>query len=173
MKKWVKYLISIIGILAILCTAGCNLQHQSLSGAYKMPNSTDDNTEQPDYFYFRKNGKVLQCTPKVNSTNKNSDTEYWYGDAYRGTWKSLGNNEYQIKLHDVYDNDYYTFKAKVKGNKLITYSNAKTAKYRWDGYSGKRQPYMTYSDYMTMFNEAKKSDQKSIQENGFTKPDNP
>ncbi|WP_288659354.1 hypothetical protein [uncultured Limosilactobacillus sp.] len=31
---------------------------------------------------------------------------------------------------------------------------------------------MTYDDFLDMFNKAKKSEQKSIQENGYAQPDN-
>lgn len=150
-------------------------EKQALTGVYKINdkyNKTDDGTPQPSYWYFKKNGKLLRCTPQVNSTNQNSDTDLWYGDADRGTWKSLGNNMFELKIHDVYDNDYYTIKAKLSGNKLYTYSNSKNAKYSWSADVNTKQSSMTYSDFMDMFNKAKDSDQKGIQESGYTKPDN-
>lgn len=150
-------------------------EKQALTGVYKISdkyNKTDDGTPQPSYWYFKKNGKLLHCTPQVNSTNQNSDTDLWYGDADRGTWKSLGNNMFELKMHDVYDNDYYTIKAKLSGNKLYTYSNSKNAKYSWSADVNTKQSSMTYSDFMDMFNKAKDSDQKGIQESGYTKPDN-
>ena len=46
-----------------------------------------------------------------------------------------------------------------------------TPTYEWD-----LDPYtkidMTYDDFLDMFNKAKKSEQKSIQENGYAQPDN-
>lgn len=150
-------------------------EKQALTGVYKISdkyNKTDDGTPQPSYWYFKKNGKLLHCTPQVNSTNQNSDTDLWYGEADRGTWKSLGNNMFELKMHDVYDNDYYTIKAKLSGNKLYTYSNSKNAKYSWSADVNTKQSSMTYSDFMDMFNKAKDSDQKGIQESGYTKPDN-
>ena len=150
-------------------------EKQALTGVYKISdkyNKTDDGTPQPSYWYFKKNGKLLHCTPQVNSTNQNSDTDLWYGEADRGTWKSLGNNMFELKMHDVYDNDYYIIKAKLSGNKLYTYSNSKNAKYSWSADVNTKQSSMTYSDFMDMFNKAKDSDQKGIQESGYTKPDN-
>lgn len=150
-------------------------QEKTLIGAYKLDDKyskNDDGTPQPSYWYFKKNGKLLRCTPQVNSTNQNSDTDFWYGDADRGTWKSLGNNMFELKMHDVYDNDYYTIKAKLNGNKLYTYSNSKNAKYSWSADTNTKQSSMTYSDFMDMFDKAKDSDQQGIQENGYAKPDN-
>lgn len=42
----------------------------------------------------------------------------------------------------------------------------------WVDKDNYKQPDMTYSDFMDMFNKAKDSDQKKIQENGYAKPDN-
>ena len=180
--KWIISLLLLITIGLVGCSGkqgkeATNAQQdkQVLTGVYKLSdkyNKTDDGTPQPGYWYFKKNGKLLRCTPQVNSTNQNSDTDFWYGDAYRGTWKSLGNNMFELKLHDVYDNDYYTIKAKLSGSKLHTYANSRNAKYEWDADDNYKQPDMTYSDFMDMFNKAKDSDQKRIQENGYAKPDN-
>mgnify|MGYP005783421153 CR=1 FL=1 len=180
--KWIIPLLFLITIGLVGCSGkqgkgATNAQQdkQVLSGVYKTDDKytkTDDGTLQPDYWYFKKNGKLLYCTPQVNSTNQNSDTDSWYGDADRGTWKSLGNDEFELKMHDVYDNDYYTIKAKLNGNKLHTYANSRNAKYEWDADDNYKQPDMTYSDFMDMFNKAKDSDQKGIQESGYTKPDN-
>lgn len=179
MKKFLKYIGLILCLSLLVVVYGCsnrssssNTKEQTLSGVYKTPSKADDGTYQPDYWYFKKNGKLLYCTPQVDSTNKNSDTDFWYGDASRGTWKSLGNDKFEIQMHDVYDNDYYTIKAKLNGDKLHTYSNSKNAKYSWSADNSTKQASMTYSDYMDMFNQAKKSDQKGIQDNGYTKPDN-
>lgn len=180
--KWIIPLLLLITIGLVGCSGkqgkeATNAQQdkQVLSGVYKTDDKytkRDDGTLQPDYWYFKKNGKLLYCTPQVNSTNQNSDTDFWYGDASRGTWKSLGNDEFEIKMHDVYDNDYYTIKAKLNGNKLYTYSNSKNAKYSWNADTNTKQSSMTYSDFMDMFNKAKDSDQKGIQEDGYAKPDN-
>ena len=180
--KWIISLLLLITIGLVGCSGkqgkeatNAQQEKQVLTGVYKTDdkyNKTDDGTLQPNYWYFKKNGKLLYCTPQVNSTNQNSDTDFWYGDAYRGTWKSLGNNMFELKLHDVYDNDYYTIKAKLSGSKLHTYANSRNAKYEWDADDNYKQPDMTYSDFMDMFNKAKDSDQKRIQENGYAKPDN-
>ena len=180
--KWIIPLLLLITIGLVGCSGkqgkeatNAQQEKQVLTGVYKISdkyNKTDDGTPQPGYWYFKKNGKLLHCKPQVNSTNQNSDTDFWYGDAYRGTWKSLGNNMFELKMHDVYDNDYYTIKAKLSGSKLHTYANSRNAKYKWDADDNYKQPDMTYSDFMDMFNKAKDSDQKEIQENGYTKPDN-
>ena len=180
--KWIIPLLLLVTLGLVGCSGkqvkeATNAQQdkQVLSGVYKTDDKydkTDDGTPQPSYWYFKKNGKLFRCTPQVNSTNQNSDTDFWYGDADRGTWKSLGNNMFELKMHDVYDNDYYTIKAKLSGNKLYTYSNSKNAKYSWSADANTKQSSMTYSDFMDMFNKAKDSDQKGIQENGYTKPDN-
>lgn len=180
--KWIIPLLLLITIGLVGCSGkqgkeATNAQQdkQVLSGVYKTDDKyskRDDGTLQPDYWYFKKNGKLLYCTPQVNSTNQNSDTDFWYGDASRGTWKSLGNDEFEIKMHDVYDNDYYTIKAKLNGNKLHTYANSRNAKYEWDADVSTKQSSMTYSDFMDMFNKAKDSDQKGIQEDGYAKPHN-
>ena len=80
-----------------------------------------------------------------------------YGGAARGTWKSLGNNMFEIHIKYIYDNDDFTFKAKKTGNKLHTYSNSKNAKYEWDADDNYKQPDMTYSDFMEIFNNGKNS----------------
>ncbi|WP_283622092.1 Lreu_0056 family protein [Limosilactobacillus avium] len=180
--KWIIPLLLLITIGLVGCSGkqgkeATNAQQdkQVLSGVYKTDdkyNKTDDGTLQPSYWYFKKNGKLLYCTPQVNSTNQNSDTDFWYGEADRGTWKSLGNNMFELKMHDVYNNNYYTIKAKLNGNKLHTYANSRNAKYEWSADDNYKQPDMTYSDFMDMFNKAKDSDQKDIQENGYAKPDN-
>ena len=180
--KWTIPLLLLVALGLVGCSGkqgkeatNAQQEKQVLTGVYKTDdkyNKTDDGTLQPSYWYFKKNGKLLYCTPQVNSTNQKSDTDFWYGDAYRGTWKSLGNNMFELKLHDVYDNDYYTIKAKLSGSKLHTYANSRNAKYEWDADDNYKQPDMTYSDFMDMFNKAKDSDQQGIQENGYAKPDN-
>lgn len=72
----------------------------------------------------------------------------------------------------VYDNDEFTFTAKKSGNKLHTYSNSRKAKYEWDADNNYKQPDMTYSDFMTIFNNGRKSQQEKVQENGYDEPDN-
>lgn len=181
-----KYLIGLASILMLLVVAGCGntkdnnqsklqtqVQDSKIVGAYKSDddyNETDDGTIQPSYWYFKKDGKLLYCEPQVDSSDPNSDTDFWYGDAYRGTWKALGDSKYQLKFHDVYDDDYYTIKAKLDGKKLITYSTPKSAKCEWNEFTNKKID-MTYSDYIDMFDNAKKSDLEYIKENGYYEPD--
>lgn len=144
-------------------------EKQILSGTYKEnenDSKLDDGTEQPSYIHFTKDGKVLIATPETGD----EDSGY-YGAADRGTWKASGNDKYKLKIHDIYDKDYYTLELKKNGNNFTMKSTDNKAKYVWskDGYS---KIDMTYSDFMDMFNKAKDSDQKKIQENGYAKPDN-
>lgn len=179
MSKRTKWVIGLVILLIILIFGGFVINHyhkvttvkkqaQQIQGVYKTPSKVEDGTSQPDYWYFEKNGKLMYCTPEVKSSN--GDT--WYGDASRGTWKSLGNNMYQIKMHSVYDSDYYTIKAKLNGNKLHTYALPKTAKFSWRADNSTKQTDMTKSEYMSMFRKAEISDQKGIKDVGYIKPDN-
>ena len=144
-------------------------EKQVLNGVYKESNDDskhDDGTEQPNYIYFAKDDKVLIAQPETGD----EDSGY-YGDAYRGTWKSLGDNKFKLKIHDVYDKDYYILELKKDGNNFTMKSTDDKAKYVWyeDNYS---KIDMTTSDFMDMFNKAKDSDQQGIQENGYADPDN-
>ncbi len=140
--------------------------NQVLSGVYRTPSTDDDGNEQPDYWYFKKDGTLMYCTPETG----NDDNGY-YGGAMRGTWKSLGNNRFQIKMHSIYDNDYFVLKGKLVGNKFKTFASAKNAKYSWTADTSTKID-MTYEDFMSMFNKAKKSQEQKVQENGYDKPDN-
>ena len=182
-NKWIIPLLLLVTIGLVGCSNGNNKQgskasntqtsqkSQVLSGVYKISDKdsdTDDNgNKQPGYYYFKKNGEVLWAQNETGDEDNGN-----YGGAARGTWKSLGNNMFEIHIKYIYDNDDFTFKAKKTGNKLHTYSNSKNAKYEWDADDNYKQPDMTYSDFMDMFNKAKDSDQKDIQENGYAKPDN-
>jgi hypothetical protein len=147
---------------------------QPLTGAYKTNYTTKDGTKQPSYWYFKKDGTFLYCTPQVNSTNPKSDTEYWYGDAKRGTWELRGNDEYELKMHDLYDDDYYRLDAELDGSGVLSVSDsAKKPKYEYGTDVGcYKQKKMTYSQFMDLFNQAKASDQEKVQNNGYAKPDN-
>lgn len=143
---------------------------QTLSGVYKIADKdadTDDNgNQQPSYYYFKQNGQVLWAQ------NETGDSDHGnYGNAARGTWKSLGNNMFKIHIKYVYDSNDFTFKAKKTGNKLHTYSNGR-AKYEWDADDNYKQPDMTYSDFIVIFNDGKNSQREKVQENGYDDPDN-
>lgn len=178
MKKHLKYtgLFLCLSLVVIVC--GCSnssrsssTNKQTLSGVYKISNKDADKDDagksQPGYYYFKKNGKLLWAQADTGDGDQGN-----YGNAARGTWKSLGNNKFKIYMKYIYDNDEFTFTAKKSGNKLHTYSNSRKAKYEWDADNNYKQPDMTYSDFMTIFNNGKKSEQKKIQENGYDKPDN-
>ena len=144
-------------------------EKQVLNGVYKESNDDskhDDGTEQPNYIYFAKDDKVLIAQPETGD----EDSGY-YGDAYRVTWKSLGDNKVKLKLHDVYDKDYYILELKKDGNNFTMKSSDDKAKYVWYEYNYSKID-MTTSDFMDMFNKAKDSDQQGIQENGYADPDN-
>lgn len=157
-------------IVLLICGALVIKKTRTLSGVYRTPSKADDGVSQPNYWYFEKNGKLLYCTPQVKAKSEKDGS--WYGDASKGTWKPLGNNKFEIKMHDVYDNDSFTIKAKRKGNKFHTYANSKRALYEWDADTSTKQPSISSSEFMDMYNKAKISDQKNIRENGYEKPDN-
>lgn len=172
MNKLIKAIMAILGAVMLISVAGCGGQ-RTLSGAYRSNaeyNKLDDGTIQPSYYYFSKDGTFMYCSPQVNSIK--DDDSYYYGEVSRGTWKALGNNEFQLKMHDVYNRDYYSFKARLNGKQLHTYASAKDAKYAWDADNNTKVA-MTRSDFMAMFKKARVSDQKGIQENGYTLADNP
>ncbi len=167
----------VLGLVVTACgkeTSKPKDNGQPLTGAYETRGTTNDGTKQPSYWYFKKDGTFLYCTPQVNSTNPKSDTEYWYGDAKRGTWELRGNDEYELKMHDLYDDDYYHLDAEIDGSGDLSVSDsAKKPKYEYGTDVGcyKRKK-MTYSQFMDLFNQAKASDQRGIQATGYTKADN-
>ena len=182
-NKWIIPLLLLVTIGLVGCSNGNNKQgskasntqtsqkSQVLSGVYKISDKdsdTDDNgNKQPGYYYFKKNGEVLWAQNETGDEDNGN-----YGGAARGTWKSLGNNMFEIHIKYIYDNDDFTFKAKKTGNKLHTYSNSKNAKYEWDADDNYKQPDMTYSDFMEIFNNGKNSQRQKVQENGYDDPDN-
>lgn len=172
MKKHYKTIFGMLCLLFLIGLTGCG-HKQTLSGVYRSNdayNKEDDGTIQPSYYYFKKNGTFMYCSPQVNSVK--GDDSYFYGDVSRGTWKALGHNQFQIKMRSVYDDDYYSFKAQLNGKRLHTDANARDAKFRWYADNNTKVA-MTHSDYMTMFRKAQISAQKDIQQNGYTQPDNP
>lgn len=182
-NKWIIPLLLLVTIGLVGCSNENNKQgskasntqtsqkSQVLSGVYKISDKdsdTDDNgNKQPGYYYFKKNGEVLWAQNETGDEDNGN-----YGGAARGTWKSLGNNMFEIHIKYIYDNDDFTFKAKKTGNKLHTYSNSKNAKYEWDADDNYKQPDMTYSDFMEIFNNGKNSQRQKVQENGYDDPDN-
>lgn len=175
--KWEIPLLLLITIGLVGCSkegkssnTQLNQKSQVLSGVYRISDKdsdTDDNgNKQPGYYYFKKNGKVLWAQNETGDKDEGN-----YGGAARGTWKSLGDNMFKIHLKYVYDNDVFTFKAKKTGNKLHTYSNGH-AKYEWSADNNYKQPDMTYSDFMEIFNNGKNSQREKVQENGYDDPDN-
>ncbi|MBA2914577.1 hypothetical protein [Limosilactobacillus frumenti] len=178
MKNFLKFIGLFLCLSIVTIVYGCsnsantsNTKKQTLSGVYKISNKDVDKDEagkpQPGYYYFKKNGQMLWAKADTGDGDQG-----YYGDAARGTWKSLGNNKFRIHMKYIYDNDDLTFNAKKSGNKLHTYSNSRKAKYEWDADDNYKQPDMTYSDFMVIFNNGKKSEQKKVQENGYDKPDN-
>ena len=182
-NKWIIPLLLLVTIGLVGCSNGNNKQgskasntqtsqkSQVLSGVYKISDKdsdTDDNgNKQPGYYYFKKNGEVLWAQNETGDENNGN-----YGGAARGTWKPLGNNMFKIHIKYIFDNDEFTFKARKTGNKLHTYSNSKNAKYEWDADDNYKQPDMTYSDFMEIFNNGKNSQRQKVQENGYDDPDN-
>lgn len=73
--------------------------------------------------------------------------------------------------HDVYDKDYYTLTATIKNGQLNTGSTKKGVKWEWTADHAKKIK-MSTSEFLKMFDAAKKSSLKGIQENGYDTPDN-
>ena len=152
MKKW-HYWVGILGIMALLMTAGCGHPHQnqSLHGAYRIASKDADidsqGNLQPAYWYFKKDGSVLWAQPETGDSDHGD-----YGDSGRGTWKSLGNNKYRVHIKYLYTNNSDTFTAKKTGNRLHTYEN-----HDWSADDNYYQPQITFSDYQSMFKRARKS----------------
>lgn len=101
---------------------------------------------------FTKAGKVLYAEPETGD-----DSHGNYGTVKRGTWRHLDGNKFQIKLHDVYDKDYFTITA-IKENKkhFRTLTNLK-GEYHWSADSWTLYPTMTASDFQSMFERAAES----------------
>lgn len=177
MKKWkvVPALLAVLGLTFALTACGQKAKpttsSRPLTGFYKEENSAEDGTDKPFYWYFKKDGTVLCCSPEVESTNSNSDAESWYGVAKRGTWKSVGGNEYELKLHDIYDHDHYLLAAQLKGKQIHITDSEDDSKYQWGDSDISQQKGMTAAAYMEMFNKAKVSDQEGIQADGYIKAD--
>ena len=171
--KVLKTLSVLLGLMALgLILTACGKQKNEtttttskpLSGVYKGEQDHDDGTEAPFYWAFRKDGTLIACVP---------DTDSYYGEAKRGTWKALKNGQYKINMHDVYDHDYYHLKAVLEGNTLYISDLSKKPAYKWgSNVTATLQKGVTYSEVKDMFNNASASDQSGIQENGYTKPDN-
>ena len=93
------------------------------------------------------------------------DAGSWYGVAKRGTWKTDGDNKYELKMHDLYDHDYYRLTAQPKGKQIHIKDSKDDSKYQWGDSDLTRQKKMTAAAYMEIFNKAKVSDQEDIQAN--------
>lgn len=95
-----------------------------------------------------------------------------YGSVARGTWRHLKGQKFQIKIHDVYDKDYYTFTAVKKDKDHFRTLANHNAEYEWDADSWTRDTTMTTADFQSMFERAAESDQKKVQEKGYDEPYN-
>lgn len=171
MNKWYKYfagLLALLSLFAFIAVKSVSAS-QSVTGVYKELSSDakqDDGSLQYSYYCLMSNGQIKIATPETGDDNSG-----YYGDALKGTWKSLGNNKYRLKLHDVYDKDYYTLTATIKNGQLNTGSTKKGAKWEWTA-DHARKIKMSQSEFLKMFDAAKKSSLEGIQENGYATPDN-
>lgn len=74
MKKWkvVPALLAVLGLTFALTACGQKAKpttsSRPLTGFYKEENSAEDGTDKPFYWYFKKDGTVLCCSPEVEST---------------------------------------------------------------------------------------------------------
>lgn len=172
MKKWFKYLVCLLGAFTVSVVAlSINTVHasQNIAGVYKELSTDakmDDGTFQYNYYYLTGNGKIKIATPETGG-----DDNGYYGDALQGTWKALGNNKYRLKFHDVSDRDSYTLTATIKNGRLNTGSTKEGATWEWNA-DHARKIKMSKIEFLEMFDAAKESNLKRIQENGYATPDN-
>lgn len=172
MEKWFKSFACLLGILTIsVVTLAVNPVHasQNITGVYKEISADakmDDGTFQYSYYYLTSDGQVKIATPETGG-----DDNGYYGDALEGTWKALGNNKYRLKIHDVSDRDSYTLTATIKNGRLNTGSTKDGAKWEWSADRAQKIK-MSKGEFLEMFNAAKESNLKRIQENGYATPDN-
>ena len=174
MKRTIALALAVLGLLLII--TGCGKQTTKktvpkLTGIYqidaKYRDKDNDGNVQTDYLRLTKDGKVQEVEPETGGANHGE-----YGSVMRGTCRHLSGQKFQLKLHDVYDKNYYTVTAiKEDKNHFRTLDNHH-GEYEWDADSWTRETTMTASDFQSMFERAAMSDQKKIQENGYTKPDN-
>ncbi len=178
MRKKFIYLTAFLVVFTLVLTA-CSKgdsttttkkRPEQLSGVYKETAKDtpqdDQGRDQPNYFYFKKDGTLLLAQPETGDSDKGN-----YGDAERGTWKRISKNRFKLKLTSIHDKDHYTLIMKKSGSRLTTKGTAKDASFEWDQDSYQKTE-MTKNDFMDLFKAAKESQQKEIQENGFTEPDN-
>lgn len=165
----VSALLAVLGLAFALTACGqkdkSTASSKPLTGFYKETFKVNDRTERPIYWYFKKDGSFLCCSPEVKSTNSEGDAGSWYGVAKRGTWKADGDNKYELKMHDLYDHDYYRLTAQPKGKQIHIKDSKDDSKYQWGDSDLTRQKKMTAAAYMEIFNKAKVSDQEDIQAN--------
>lgn len=151
---WLLALFAMVTLLLTGCgKAGSSPSTDPIIGTYKCSakySKTKDGTIQQGYWYFKKNGKLLYCVPKVDSVREGY---IWPGDVSHGTWKRLKNNRYQIKLHDDYVSDSYTLKASLDGDRLTIPAAANDWRKEVD-----HKINMSSATYMKMFKKAKQSE---------------
>ena len=174
MKKTIALALAILGLLLII--TGCGKQTTKktvpkLTGIYqidaKYRDKDNDGNVQTDYLRLTKDGKVQEVEPETGDANHGE-----YGSVMRGTCRHLSGQKFQLKLHDVYDKNYYTITAVKEDKSHFRTLDNHHGEYEWDADSWTRETTMTASDFQSMFERAATSDQKKIQENGYTKPDN-
>lgn len=172
MGKWFKSFVYLLGILTISVVAlAAKPVHasQNVTGVYKELSADakmDDGTFQYRYYYLTSNGQIKVATPETGG-----DDNGYYGEAQEGTWKSLGNNKYKLKFHEVYDKGSYTVTATIKNGQLTTDGTKEGATWEWDS-DHARKIKMSKDEFLEMFNAAKESSLKGIQEDGYNTPDN-
>lgn len=172
MKKWYRYIVSLLGLFFLggtLFSIRSVHASQNVTGIYKEISADakqDDGTFQYYYYCLTSNGQIKIATPETGDTDSG-----YYGDALQWTWKALGNHKYRLKFHDVYDKDYYTLTATIKNGRLNTGSTKKGAKWKWTADRAKKIK-MSNSEFLKMFDAAKKSSLENINENGYDQPDN-
>lgn len=93
-----------------------------LTGVYKEKESDADTKygPQPNYIYFNRNGTLVMATPEIGGSD-----EGYYGSAYRGTWKAMGNNCFILNVHSVYNKDHYKLELNKDGSHIFFETTAK------------------------------------------------
>lgn len=62
----------------------------------------------------------MMATPEIGGSD-----EGYYGSAYRGIWKAMGNNCFILNVHSVYNKDHYKLELNKDGSHISFETTAK------------------------------------------------
>lgn len=152
-----KKLILLLGLMMFVVVGLAGCAKTSMNGVYKTTSDYSYNRHaenQPFYLLFKKNGQAYAYQPESNKE---------YGEALKGTWKSIGNYKFKMHMKSTEDNkDYTVVVTKNKNGKTITTSESPERQY-----CEYRKNDMDESEFMTNFKQAKVSESDKVQENGY------